>query len=99
MPPTMIDEKEYEDSIKGCSKGINVCDKEYKENMKYYRTQFKNKNTEFINENGKMIRPKQCRICTAAKDFIKSTEIQYENNFYGYAREKETGQSIYFHWS
>ncbi len=99
MPPTMIDKKEYENATRGCSKGISQCDNEYKKLLKYTRNQYKNGNPQYTDSNGKMIRPSPCRICALARDFSKTCDIQYENQFYGYAKEAESGKNIYFHWS
>lgn len=99
MPSTLISKEEYEDGIKGCSKGPFQCEAEYKKNMKHARSQFKLGNAAHTDENGRMIRPPMCKICAFARDFSKTCDIQYENHFYGYAKEKETSKTIFFHWS
>ena len=99
MPPTMIERRDYENSTKGCVKGIIQCDHDYKKILKHTRSQFKNGNPQYVDSNGKMTRPSPCKICAMARDFSKTCEVQYENQFYGYAKESESGRNVYFHWS
>ena len=99
MPATIIDKTEYEESTRGCSKGIARCDQEYKKCLKYARTQFKYGNKNYTDVNGKLIRPVACKQCALARDFYKTCEIQYENHFYGYAKESDSQRTVYFHWS
>jgi len=99
LPPTLIDRREYENATRGCSKGISRCDFEYKKQLKYARSQFKHRNPLFMDASGKLLRPPTCKVCSLARDFSKSCEIQYENQFYGYAKESESSRTIYFHWS
>lgn len=95
----MIEKREYDRRTYGCIKGISLCDHEFKKQIKLARNQFKNGNSLFIDESGKMKKPPNCQECSRARNFQKTCEIQYENNFYGYAKECESGKTIYLHWS
>lgn len=95
----MIDKHEYERATFGCSRGVRKCDQIYKRKLKYMRNQYKNLIPNSMNLEGKMIKPTPCKICTQARNFAKTCDIQYENNFYGYARENEQNQVVYLHWS
>ena len=94
LPPTLIDRREYENATRGCPKGKHQCDYEYKKQLKYARNQFKNRNPLYVDNSGKLIRPPPCKICVLARDFAKTCEIQYENHFYGYAKESDSARTI-----
>tara|TARA_Y100000768_G_scaffold381578_1_gene360480 strand:- start:3206 stop:5101 length:1896 start_codon:yes stop_codon:yes gene_type:complete len=95
----MVEKEDYLKAISGCSKGIVKCDLEYKRRLKTARNQYKLKNAAFIDSSGKMIRPVPCKICQASREFAKACEIQYENHFYGYAKESTSCRNVYLHWT